>query len=158
LQNGLGNQEVIERFVAADRILVGVTTYPADLIAPGHVASHGEGTIRLMTADGARRPIADSIAAMLTASGQDCQVDPAVIAAIWSKVAFNVALNSICGVTRCRVGQVGASAAGRQLAIDVVAEVVAVARAAGIAVDGAAVRTETLMALIRLAEETGGAG
>jgi 2-dehydropantoate 2-reductase len=140
LQNGLGNHEAIERLVPLARILLGVTTYPADLLGPGHVGSHGEGQIRLMTADGIARPIASRIAAMLAASGQDCVVDPDLAAAIWSKVAFNAALNSICGVTGCMVGQVGASPAGRQLAIEVAAEVVAVANKAGIGVDGAKVR------------------
>jgi 2-dehydropantoate 2-reductase len=140
LQNGLGNQELIERFIPKERILLGVTTYPADLLGPGHVGSHGEGQVRMMTADGVHRPIVDEIAALFVASGQDCLVDPDLTVAIWSKVAFNAALNSMCGVTGCRVGQVGANPAGRQLAIDVAAEVVAVANKAGIKVDGAKVR------------------
>jgi 2-dehydropantoate 2-reductase len=140
LQNGLGNQELIERFIPRERILIGITTYPADLQGPGRVASHGEGQLRLMTADGVRRPVADAIAAAFAAVGQDCVVDPDLAAAVWAKVAFNCALNSICGVTGCMVGQVGKNPAGRQLAIEVAAEVVAVANKAGIATDGAKVR------------------
>ena len=140
LQNGLGNQEIIEEVVPRERILLGVTTYPADLLGPGHVGSHGEGEIRLMTADGADRPIAAAIAALLNAGGQHAIVDPELSAAIWSKVAFNCAMNSICAVTGCRVGQLGSNTDGRALALDIADEVVAVAHKAGIAVDGAKVR------------------
>ncbi|MDB5402313.1 MAG: 2-dehydropantoate 2-reductase, partial [Rhodopila sp.] len=109
LQNGLGNQELIEQFVPVERILLGVTTYPADLQGPGYVGSHRAGQVRLMTADGVHRPIANEIAAAFVASGQDCLVDPDLSVAIWSKVAFNAALNSICSVTGSLVGQVGRS-------------------------------------------------
>jgi 2-dehydropantoate 2-reductase len=140
LQNGLGNQELIEAFIPRERILLGVTTYPADLIGPGHVGSHGAGEIRLMTADGVHRPIADQVAAMLNRSGQVSVVDPNVTVAIWSKVAFNCAMNGICALTGCLVGQLGASPEGRQLALEVAAEVVAVAGKAGVTVDGEKVR------------------
>lgn len=140
LQNGLGNQELIEEFIPRERVLLGVTTYPADLLGPGHVSSHGEGEIRLMTANGVPHPIADRIAAMLNRSGQVSTVDPNLALAIWSKVAFNCAMNSICALTGSLVGQLGASPEGRQLALEVADEVVAVAGKSGVAVDGNQVR------------------
>ena len=140
LQNGLGNQEIIEEFVPRERILLGVTTYPADLLGPGHVGSHGQGEIRLMTADGVDRPIAAQLAALLNAGGQTAIVDPALSIAIWSKVAFNCAMNGICALTGARVGQLGAHPAARALALEIADEVVAVAHKAGIPLDGAKVR------------------
>ena len=147
LQNGLGNQEIIEEFVPRERILLGVTTYPADLTGPGHVSSHGEGEIRLMTADGVDRPVAAAIAALLRAGGQTALVDPELAVAIWSKVAFNCAMNSICAVAGTRVGQLGAQPDGRALALSVVEEVVAVANKAGVAVIGEKVRATVEHAL-----------
>ncbi|WP_455731652.1 ketopantoate reductase family protein, partial [Burkholderia stabilis] len=44
LQNGLGNVETLNAFVPLERILVGVTTWPADAAGPAHVRSHGAGT------------------------------------------------------------------------------------------------------------------
>ena len=147
LQNGLGNQEIIEEVVPRERILLGVTTYPADLIGPGHVGSHGAGEIRLMTADGVERPVAAAIAGLLSAGGQHAVVDPQLAVAIWSKVAFNCAMNGICAVSGCRVGELGAHPEGRALALDMADEVVAVANKAGIAVDGAKVRATVEHAL-----------
>ena len=149
LQNGLGNQELIARALSPAQIMLGVTTYPADLNGPGHVSSHGAGLVRLMSADGVHRPIQDEVAALFVAGGMACVVDPAVAVAIWAKVAFNAALNSICGVTGALVGQVAAVPEASRLALDVAAEVVAVANAAGIPVDGSEVRVAIEDAMVQ---------
>ncbi|QIX18559.1 ketopantoate reductase family protein [Burkholderia multivorans] len=137
LQNGLGNVETLNAFVPLERILVGVTTWPADLAGPAHVLSHGAGTIRMMTADGAASPFAAAVADALSRAGLVCTLDADVWAAIWEKVAFNAALNTLCAVTRCTVHQLGEHHDGPRLAQAIVAETAAVARAKGIAVDAA---------------------
>lgn len=137
LQNGLGNVETLNAFVPLERILVGVTTWPADLAGPAHVLSHGAGTIRMMTADGAASPFAAAVADALSRAGLACTLDADVWAAIWEKVAFNAALNTLCAVTRCTVDQLGEHHDGPRLAQAIVAETAAVARAKGIAVDAA---------------------
>ncbi|KUZ62652.1 2-dehydropantoate 2-reductase [Burkholderia ubonensis] len=135
LQNGLGNVETLRAFVPPERILVGVTTWPADVVGLGHVRSHGAGAIRMMTADGAPRPIASAAAAAMTRAGLACELDADVWAAIWEKVAFNAALNTLCAVTGCTVDQLGACDDGPRVALAIVAEAAAVARAKGVAVD-----------------------
>jgi 2-dehydropantoate 2-reductase len=135
LQNGLGNVEAIAQFVVPERILIGVTTWPADMVEPGHVHSHGQGAIKLMTADGVNRPMLAECVAVLSAAGLSCEADAKVWAAIWEKVAFNAALNSVCAVTRCTVDQLDSLPEGRALALRIVAEVIAVAHANGVAAD-----------------------
>lgn len=134
LQNGLGNAEKLASFAPGERIAVGVTTVPADLVGPGHVESHGKGYIRLQGATGERNPSLDELSAALCAAGLDCCVDSNVHAAIWEKVAFNAALNSLCAVTKCTVGQLGESADSRALAHAIAAEVLETARARGLEV------------------------
>lgn len=135
LQNGLGNVEKIGRFVPSARILVGVTTWPADMVSAGHVHSHGEGAIRLWTLDGTSGPALAQCVEALSAAGLRCTADPDVWASIWEKVAFNAALNSICAVTGCTVDQIDLLPEGRDLALRIVGEVTAVARANGVAAD-----------------------
>jgi 2-dehydropantoate 2-reductase len=147
LQNGLGNREAILEFVPAERALVGVTTIPADLAGPGHVRSLGSGTIRLLSADGVAHPFAGVVADALSAAGLPASVDPHAAAAIWEKVAFNAALNSVCAVTGCTVGQVAALPEGRALALAIADETVAVARAAGIEANPASVAATVNAAL-----------
>lgn len=140
LQNGLGNIEKLRAFLPLERIAIGVTTVPADMHGPGHVGSHGQGHSRFMMADGQPSETLTQLAADLTAAGLPSEQDLAVQAAIWQKVAFNAALNGLCALASCTVGQLGAARGGRELAHGVAAEVLQVASACGVAVDEAAVR------------------
>jgi 2-dehydropantoate 2-reductase len=135
LQNGLGNVEKIAEFVSPERILIGVTTWPADMVAPGHVHSHGKGVVRLMAADGVSRPIVSQVTETLSDAGLACTSDSTVWAAIWEKVAFNAALNSICAVSGCTVDQLGLVPDGKRLADEVVVEVLSIAQRLDIEVD-----------------------
>ena len=133
LQNGLGNVESVSKFAPLDRILVGMTTWPADVAGQGHVRSHGQGIVRIMAAD--RLGHSAKVATAFSDAGLRCTEDHAVWKAIWEKVAFNAALNSICAVTGCTVDQLGAAPEGMALASAVIDEVVAVARAEGVPAD-----------------------
>jgi 2-dehydropantoate 2-reductase len=75
------------------------------------------------------------VAEVLTKAGLDCTSDRTVWAAIWEKVAFNAALNSICAVSGCTVDELGKVPDGSRLANDVVTEVLSVAMRMGIDVD-----------------------
>ncbi|MFD1561214.1 ketopantoate reductase family protein [Paraburkholderia silviterrae] len=153
LQNGLGNVERLERSVPRARIMVGMTTWPADKPGPGRVDSHGAGAIRMMSAAGDTS--ADSAASAslarivnaLNAAGLQCTADPDVWSAIWEKVAFNAALNSLCAVTQCTVGELSNVPDGETLALKIVAEVAGVARAHGVAVDESHIGETVLHAL-----------
>ncbi len=137
LQNGLGNVERIERYVPRERVMVGMTTWPADKSAPAQVSSHGAGEIRLMSADGDMHAHVRRAADALNSAGLNCIADPHVWSAIWQKVAFNAALNSLCALTQCTVGELSNVPDGEALTLKIVAEVAAVARASGIAFDEA---------------------
>lgn len=147
LQNGLGNLEAASRHVDPARLLVGMTTWPADLAGLGHVRSHGAGKIRLLPASGEADAQARRIAGALDAAGLQCEVDANVWAAIWEKVAFNAALNGLCAVTGCAVGQLAHASDGPAMARAVVAEVIAVARAVGIDADEAACQASVAYAI-----------
>jgi 2-dehydropantoate 2-reductase len=147
LQNGLGNREAIEEFAPASRIAIGVTTVPADLKGPGHVESHGASKTRLMAADGQPHPMVERIRDAIVACDLPCAIDPDVIVAIWEKVAFNAALNAICAVARCRVGDISGLPEGRTLALAVADEAAQVAQARGIRVDRAGIAATVTHAL-----------
>lgn len=147
LQNGLGNAERLAQFAAPERVMIGVTTWPADKSEPGRVSSHGNGTIRLMTANATRTPTLEQTVDTLNGAVLACTADPDVWAAIWEKVAFNAALNCLCAVTQCTVGELTNTPDGEALALKIVAEVVAVAHARGIAADEAHVTANVRYAL-----------
>jgi 2-dehydropantoate 2-reductase len=139
LQNGLGNVETAAEFIPIERVLHGVTSYPSDLHGPGRVSSKGSGYIKIYGADGQHRQQHQLIAEAFSKAGFNCVLDADVERAIWEKVAFNAALNSLTAVTGMTVGEVGASASGALLAQRIVAETGAVARSKDIAMDEDAV-------------------
>lgn len=134
LQNGLGNADAIADVFAPDRVLIGVTDFPADLQGSARVASHGAGQIWLgaLTQGGARAvaPVVD----LFNASDLATTADSDVRVAIWEKVAFNAALNPLATVTMLTVGGMN-QPAGRAIAFAIVDEVVATAAAEGVAID-----------------------
>ncbi|WP_027474215.1 ketopantoate reductase family protein [Curvibacter gracilis] len=146
LQNGLGNVETLSQHVAPERVLIGVTTWPADLAGPGHIRSHGQGVVRMMAADGCDRPFVAAAAQALNECGLASTVDAAVWSSIWEKVAFNAALNSICAVSQCTVDELG-QGDGQALAFAVVDEALAVAQAEGIHADVEACKAKVASAI-----------
>lgn len=147
LQNGLGNVERIGRHVPRERVMVGMTTWPADKSGPGQVSSHGSGAIHMMSVDGKPHTHLRRAVDALNSAGLNSVADPDVWPAIWEKVAFNAALNSLCALTRCAVGELTNVPDGEALALKVVAEAAAAARANGIAFDEARVAGTVRFAL-----------
>ena len=147
LQNGLGNVETIAEWLAHDQIIAGTTTFPSVLEGPGKIASPGAGKTRIMTASGRRTQSLERIASTLDQAGLHCEIDENVEATIWEKIAFNAALNTLTTVARAPVKVIADSDHGRDLAGKVVEEVLSVARAQGIPVNGAAVAASVEMAL-----------
>ena len=132
LQNGLGNEDIMARYVPPARIVQGVTTFPADLVAPGHVRSLGVGHTLIMSLDGEVTPRVEEIRRALDDAALHCEISPGVMVAIWEKVAFNSALNALTAVTGFRIGGIADSPAATDLARRVAGEVVEVANRKGI--------------------------
>jgi 2-dehydropantoate 2-reductase len=124
-----------------------MTTWPADKPGAAKVSSHGAGEIRLMNADGEPRPHVRRTVEALNSAGLNCIADANVWSAIWEKVAFNAALNSLCAMTQCTVGELSNLPDGEALTLKIVAEVANVARASGIAFDEAHVAENVRFAL-----------
>lgn len=134
LQNGLGNVEAIATVFAQDRILWGVTDFPADLLPPNRVASHGTGHVWLGGVTSTAHEAAPGVAALLSRAGLAAQADAGVEVAVWEKVAFNAALNALATLTNRTVGGLDMPE-GRRIATHVADETIATAAAAGIALD-----------------------
>jgi 2-dehydropantoate 2-reductase len=134
VQNGIGNVEAVEAFVPRDRIVMGMTNWPSTLIEPGLINVPGEGGIKIWSANGVTSATLQSIASALDEAGLNCTLDPQVEVAIWEKLAFNAALNSLAAITGLTVGKMGDQPESREIVFTIIDEVVAVAEARGLAV------------------------
>ena len=121
LQNGLGHAEIISEAFGPGRTVVGVTDFPADPCAHGHIRTTSYGSVRLgaLTARGNH---ASEIAQVLTKAKLNAQVEEDVRVPIWEKVAFNSALNTLSAVTGRTVGDLGKSPQAREIAATVLQE------------------------------------
>jgi len=136
LQNGLGNDERLARHASPERVLVGASSLPSDLVGPGKVRSHGEGGSKLYPAFGGDAGFAQQVADLLTAGGLPAALEPEIRVAIWSKAIFNATMNPLCALTRRTPGFLGAHAESRAMITAAVEEGVAVANASSVAVPG----------------------
>lgn len=134
LQNGLGNDRRLAGRAAPERVLVGVSTLPSDLVGPGQVRSHGDGGSKLYPAFGGDPAFAGQVADLLTRGGLPAALDPEIQSAIWSKAIFNAAMNPLCALTRRTPGFLGAHEESRAMIHTVVEEGVAAANASGMAI------------------------
>ncbi len=134
LQNGLGNDRRLAAHAAEERVMVGASSLPSDLVGPGKVRSHGEGGSKLYPAFGGEPGFAREVCDLLTKGGLPAVLEPDIHGAIWSKAIFNATMNPLCALTRRTPGFLGAHAESRALIHALVEEGVAVANASGIAV------------------------
>jgi 2-dehydropantoate 2-reductase len=147
LQNGLGNDRALAQFVPPERVIVGASTMPSDLVGPGKVRSHGEGGTKLYPAFDGDPEVARQAAERLTAGGISSTLDPQIGGTIWSKAIFNAVMNPLCALTLRTPGFLGAHEESRALIREAVEEGVAAAWASGVAVDAAAIHALTQVSM-----------
>jgi len=134
LQNGLGNDRRLAAHAAEDRIMVGASSLPSDLVGPGKVRSHGDGGSKLYPAFGGDPAFAQEVCELLTRGGLPAALEPDIHGAIWSKAIFNATMNPLCALTRRTPGFLGSHEESRALIRALVEEGVAVANASGVAI------------------------
>lgn len=95
LQNGLGNEDVVARWVDRDRILGGLCYIACMRLAPAEVTCLHAGSIALGEADGPARERTRELAASFESAGVACRVVDDLVAARWSKLIWNVPFNGL---------------------------------------------------------------
>lgn len=146
LQNGLGNAEAIAAVFPPERVLMGVTDWPADFRPPQGVDVHGAGHVWLGSFTPAGTDLAHQAIATLNAADLQAEYDAEIRAAIWEKAAFNAALNALSTILRLPVGGLD-NPAGRRLALAVAEESIAAAAAQGVMMDRARLHAKIDFAL-----------
>ena len=133
LQNGLGGRERLAKFVPLERVIIGMTTFTSDFVAPGVIKSSGRGLTKMMSAGGrADDEVMAEFCQALNKAGMSSEIDPLVEVQIWKKVGFNSAFNSLCAITRLDCGALGSTEAGRKLLFGLARECAEVAAAHGL--------------------------
>lgn len=134
LQNGLAEPrvaDVLRRAGCAAPVCGAVISWGAATTAVGTFAQTARGATTLGRLDGADDPLLDELAQALRSLGS-ARLTTNLLGARWSKLAINCATTALGVVSGELLGATLARAHCRQLALEVIAEVVAVARAEGV--------------------------
>ncbi len=134
LLNGLDAADRLAAAWGPGHVLAGLTHISAAVAAPGVIRQvspvrritfgerHGHPTSRT-----------ERIRDVLAAAGAEIVLTPAVAAALWEKFLFIASISAVCCLARRPMGPVLATPETRQLYVDALREVEAVARARGVA-------------------------
>ncbi len=123
LQNGLGNREILEKELGAERVALGTTTTGAALLGPGLVKPAGDGQISIQS-HARLGPLRD---ALVSSGFRVDQVEDAS-ALIWGKLVVNSAINPLTALLRVPNGELLKRPAARALMRELAEETAAVAR------------------------------
>ncbi|MBI3203196.1 MAG: 2-dehydropantoate 2-reductase [Myxococcales bacterium] len=126
-QNGLC-EERVAKIVGAERVVGAVVTWGASMLEPGLYERTSSGGFSLGRLDGTRDARLDELARILEAVGPVTLTDN-LRGARWSKLAINCAISTLGTIGGDRLGVLMRQRYVRRLALEVMTEVVTVARA-----------------------------
>ena len=126
-QNGLCEERLAAEH-GTDRILGAVVAWGATALGPGRVERTSSGGFVIGRLDGADDPRLQTLETLLSAVGP-VERSANLRGARWSKLAINAAISSLGTIGGDRLGALMRHAFVRRLALEVMSEVVAVARA-----------------------------
>ena len=113
---------------------IGCVVYCSTELAEPGVVVHGEGTrFSIGEPDGAISDRCTGFAEAMVAGGLRCPVEADIRADIWIKLMGNAVFNPLSALTRATMAQIATFPPTRALAASVMAEVLEVARALGVA-------------------------
>jgi 2-dehydropantoate 2-reductase len=125
---------LIELGVPAERVLGGLTEISAVRAAPGVVERRS--TFQRVVAGergGGTSERAERIAAVFREAGVESRASSDITAELWRKLAFITTMSAACGLARSPIGPVRRAPLGNLLIERALREVIAVARARGVA-------------------------
>ena len=131
LQNGVDNAEKI-RVASGIKALPAVVYVAASVPEPGRVKHVGRGDLVI----GPRSERTERLAAIFERAGMPCRISDNIEGELWTKLVMNCAANAISALGRVSYGEIAGSEDARKLVGNLVQEVLAVARAAGVRVPG----------------------
>ncbi|NOY26757.1 MAG: ketopantoate reductase family protein [Oligoflexia bacterium] len=129
--NGLPEERVARLLPDHGRVIGGIVAWGAVQTRPGVFERTSEGGFLLGTLDGSRPPVLSWLCDRLSPIGP-VQVTSNLRGARWSKLALNCAISSLGTLGGDRLGVLLRARHVRRLALEVMTEVVAVARADGV--------------------------
>ena len=135
LQNGLGNLEKLSTFSNSSKIIYGTTMAPADLISVREISSSGSHQSQFKLAKGENIQFVKEVASIFNSAQLNSLINEDVENLIWSKVAFNTAMNTICALLEITPSSIEKNPKLKLFAIEVAKETCRVAKGSNIEIN-----------------------
>ena len=133
LQNGVDNEEKLERLFGPERVLTGVVHILSTIKAPGVIAqTAGPRSLRFGERDGRPSPRVAGILATLQRAGINAIASPHILVDLWEKFVFICAQGGVSALARLGVGDILGCPETARFYQAVMEEIAAVARAKGV--------------------------
>lgn len=136
LQNGIGNDDALAKYVPRSRIMYGAGVIGTELRAPGVCAAKPEDGVIMFFGAAEKSPLTDAAGKYLeecfTAGGCRAAFEADVRPRLWKKAIANSGYNTVSAIMRLKVGETLSDPNGAALVRAVWREGCAVAAAAGV--------------------------
>ena len=146
VQNGVGMEAEILKFVPSERFLRGVTAHGATLVGPGRVRWAGVGPTKLGRWSGPPVSEIEELLALLGKAGIEAEYSDEIERLLWEKIIINCAINPLTALFDQPNGVIVHDAELREIAGAIACEALRVARAHGVTLteEEAVARVETV--------------
>jgi 2-dehydropantoate 2-reductase len=129
IQNGVDNEEKIERIVGKGRVLGGIAQVFSTIESPGVIQHTLLGRIQFGEMDGRESPRARAFLEACRRAQIPCELSQDVLRTLWGKYVYLVAHAGMTALTRCPAGVIRALPETRRLYRLLLEEMAALARA-----------------------------
>lgn len=135
LLNGIGHEDVIEKYVPLENIFIGNTMWTAGLEGPGKVKLFGHGHVELQNLGKGHEEAAIALAKVLSDSNLNAQYSDHILYSIYRKACVNGTMNGLCTILDVNMADLGATSPAHHLVETIVLEFAAVAKEEGVELD-----------------------
>ncbi len=135
LLNGIGHEDIVEKYVAKENILLGNTMWTAGMEGPGKIKLFGQGTVDLQNIHPAGREGAEEVVTVLNKAGLNATYSENVLYSIYKKACVNGTLNGLCTILDVNIAGFGSTTHADTIIRTIVTEFVTIAAAEGVELD-----------------------
>jgi len=132
LQNGVGNVEIISEIAGEDKVIAGVTSQGATLIAAGKIRHAGRGETIIGAIDGKIPVELRAIREVLNKAGLETKMSRDIKSLIWSKLIINAGINALTAITRLPNGKLTEYEGAKRILRGAVTEAARIAKRKGV--------------------------
>ena len=123
LQNGLGNYEILSKYLNKKTIISGITSESSTLVKSGEIIHTGKGDTIIEKSD-----FSGQVADIFNRCGLKTVLSSKIESVIWSKLVLNCAINPVAAISGVKNGEIIKYKNLFEVAVESGKEVVAVAK------------------------------